>query len=275
MGELQEFSQLLPISSPKGEENCKNKKNFHNILEGGTFIKKSTAYLDFIHKHSNKYLDFIDQCREKAKRYSPEQLEKCHIHHIVPRHHYKVHQLPWESFNLPANLVKLSFEDHIKAHELRYEVYEEAGDKIAALSMKGLKEEGMLLMQREEGRAVNVKLKEEGRLMHDQNWQCDMAKRSMARPDALEIRSQAGQKGSKVRHQNRIISKKDRYLWFFRGEAFLCTFGFDNGGDLTRELNKAKGTKLLRVSPLIRGERKSLHGWSCECIKDLGSKEET
>lgn len=215
---------------------------------------------------SNQYLDFIKQCREKATGFSDEQLSQCQTHHIVPRHHFKSEQLSFDTFEFPENRVKLTFEDHVKAHELRYEVYGELGDKAAFISMRGLTEEGMLLMQQLGGKAANQIFKRESRQMFDPKFQKEMSDRSMARPDAREIRSEGGKKGNRKRHQNVTVRKEDRYLWFFKGTEFLCTFGFDNGGDLCKELFKAKETKLARVSPLIKGQKKSLYGWSCQKI---------
>ena len=225
------------------------------------------AYDDFKKNRSNKYLDFIFECREKYPAYSQEKQKSCYAHHIVPRHHYKNHELNMETFDLPANTVRLTFEDHIKAHEIRYEVYQEYGDLMAARHMSGLTEEGMTLMQKAGGQAVNVKFKKEGRLMYDPECQAEMAGRSMARPDAREIRSKGGKKGGTKRQENRIIRVEDRYEWCVDGQPFLCTFNFNSGGDLLKDLYTARPTKLQRVSPLINGTKKKLHGWSCKKIE--------
>lgn len=212
------------------------------------------------------YLDFIEKCREKEKNYSSEDLQKCQTHHIVPRHHYKANQLPWKTFDLENNRVQLTFEDHVKAHKIRFETYGEFGDLLAYQKMESLTKEGFRAMQKAGGQVVNLKFKREGRMMYNSEFQKEMAKRSIARPDAREIRSDAGKKGNRKRHQNRTVKKEDAYLWFFQKTPFLCTFGFDNGGDLCKELNRAQPTKLQRVWPLIKGHKKSLYGWSCEKI---------
>lgn len=221
-------------------------------------------------------MDFIDKCREKAEKLSAEQLADCQTHHIVPRHHYKNHALNWETFDAAENRVKLSFEDHVKAHQLRYEVYQEPyqepyqeyGDKFAVTRMLELTKEGMRAMQQAGGQAVNLRWKREGRLMYDREFQKQMGQRSMARPDALEIRSRGGRVGNLRRHRNVTVREEDKYLWCWNGEPFLCTFGFDNGGELCKALFEAKETRLARVSPLIQGFRKSAYGWSCQKIED-------
>lgn len=139
--------------------------------------------------------------------------------------------------------------------------------------MLELTEEGMRSMQQAGGQAVNAQFKKEGRLMHNREWQKEMARRSMARPDALETRSRGGKTASQKRHKDRIVRVEDRYLWYVNGNAFMCTFGFDNSGDLLRALNEARPTPPQRVSPLISGYRKKLYGWSCKKL-DNNSHEE-
>lgn len=234
--------------------------------------KLTQAYEDFKQNVSNKYLDFIQECRDKYKSYSKEEQDACYTHHIVPKHHYRTHHLNKSTFNLPTNTVRLTFEDHLKAHELRYEVYNEYGDLSAFKRMSGLQQEGMRAMQQAGGQAVNLKYKEEGRFMHNSDWQKEMAKRSMSRSDALQIRSEGGKKGGRKRHENRVVRMEDRYEWLVEGQPFLCTFNFNSGGDLLRALQAARPTNLQRVSPLLNGERARLHGWSCRKIEDVPSE---
>lgn len=235
--------------------------------------KPTKAFQDFLQGVSNPYLDFIEACRKKYRSYSKEQQDACYTHHVVPRHHYKnkTHGLDSSTLDLPANLVRMNFEDHVKAHELRFEVYGEYGDKVAFKRMQGLTEEGMRAMQQAGGQAVNVKFKKEGKLMHDPEYQREMARRSMARADALEIRSQGGKKGGKKRQANRILRIEDRYEWSFQGVPFLCTFHLNSGGDVLRILNAAQPTNLTRVSQLITGEWKRLYGWSCRKLEESSS----
>lgn len=234
----------------------------------------SQAYEDLQQNRSNKYLDFIKECREKARTYTKEQLDACYQHHIVPRHHYKNYKLDWDTFDLPENLVTVTHEDHVKAHEVRFEVYNELADKVAYTSMTGSAEK-FRAFQQAGGQAANRIFREEKRQMFDPEFQREMARRSIERPDARAIRSEGGKKGNRVRHQNVTVRKEDRYTWNFRAQPFLCTFGFDNGGDLLKELYKAQPTKLARVTPLIKGEKRSLHGWSYEKIEPDKANEQS
>lgn len=229
--------------------------------------KRSQAREDFKSGGLNKYLDFIKECREKEQNYSSEQLNSLSYHHIVPRHHYKKYNLDMGTFEAPENKVKVTFEDHITAHELRFEVYGERGDQAAFLRMKGHQEEGMRAMQQAGGQAANVLFKERGMLMHDPEFQKEMARRSLERPDALQIRSAGGKRGNFIRHQNVTVRVEDRIEWSYKKRPYLCTFGFDNGGDLLRALNEAIPTKLKRVSPLVKGDRQSASGWSCKKLE--------
>lgn len=52
-----------------------------------------------------------------------------HIHHIVPRHA--------GGTDSPDNLVELTIEDHAIAHEVRYRIYGDDRDRVAALMIRG------------------------------------------------------------------------------------------------------------------------------------------
>nr|QQY84810.1 hypothetical protein [Chaetophora lobata] len=166
------------------------------------------AYKDFKNNTSNAYLNFIQLCKKKAKQYTALELTKCQVHHIVPRHHFQTHNLDLKNLDIPENLVVLSFNDHIEAHKIRFNVYNEYADKLAYSRMSDMGPEGMLAMQQAGGQASNAILRSQGRIMHDPNWQKEMAARSMARLDARKIRSVAGKKGIRTRHANRTIVKR-------------------------------------------------------------------
>lgn len=95
-----------------------------------------------------------------------------------------------------------------------------------------------------------------------------MAARSMARPDAREIRSKGGKVGGRVRNQDRIITADDCYLFSYNGEEVLVIVNCRTGGEVLEQLNLYQPTKLQRVTPLLNGQRKSLHGWSCVKLDD-------
>nr|AWI68513.1 putative HNH homing endonuclease [Pediastrum duplex] len=230
--------------------------------------EKSLPFSDWINNVSNQYLDFIQDRKEARKKESGNVDEKLYSHHIVPRFHYKKYGLENETLDLEENTVFLTFEEHIHAHALRFLVYKEYGDAVAVNRMSGLQEEGFLAMQQAGGQAVNVKLKAEKRCMHSIDFQREMAQRSIAKPDAKETRSKGGKLGARKAHQNKTVRIEDRFEWSYKGTPLLCTFNFDNAGDIVRELYKVKQTKLSRISSLIKGSRKTGYGWSCKKITD-------
>lgn len=75
-----------------------------------------------------------------------------------------------------------------------------------------------------------------------------------------------GKVGGRNRNLNRAITKNDRYLFLFENKPVLCVFNCETGGDVLKILHSFKQTKLQRVSQLLKGERKTLNGWSCECL---------
>lgn len=58
-----------------------------------------------------------------------------------------------------------------------------------------------------------------------------MASRSLQKLDALETRSKGGRKGGRTRNLNRVITKNDRYLFYFEGTPVLCIFNCNTGTD--------------------------------------------
>jgi hypothetical protein len=69
-------------------------------------------------KQYKEYLDFIEKCR--AKMYDNELV--LHKHHIIPKHLWANEE---KSVNSKDNLVNLSVEDHIKAHLMLADCYDE------------------------------------------------------------------------------------------------------------------------------------------------------
>ena len=189
------------------------------------------------------------------------------MHHIIPKHRFR--DLPEEIAycNSKENLIHLSLVNHVKAHELLYELYNLFADKAAVLMLQGNKVESRRIWRQLGAEAVHKKLKADKANFWNLEFQKEMGKRSLARPDALEIRSKGGRKGGRVRNLDRAIGKNDRYVFFFEKVAVMCIFNCQTGGDVLLELNKFKQTSLKRTSPLLNGSRKTLNGWSCEKLE--------
>lgn len=166
--------------------------------------------------------------------------------------------------NSSENLIYLTVEEHVKAHQILYELYGKAADNAAVQMLQGDKAESRRIWRAEGAKAVHKKLKAEGRTLWDKKYQKEMSDRSMSRPDALLTRSEGGKKGGRTRNLNRAITKFDRYLFYFNDKPVLCCLNCETGGDVLRQLHAFKQTNLIRASQLLNGSRKSLHGWSCE-----------
>jgi len=94
-----------------------------------------------------------------------------------------------------------------------------------------------------------------------------MATRSLARPDALEIRSRGGRIGGINRNLGIAIKSNDRYLFFYKGQPVLCIINCETGGQVMEQLQLYKQTNMKRVTPLLKGSRATAYGWRCEKIE--------
>jgi len=109
-------------------------------------------------------------------------------------------------------------------------------------------------------------MKEKGKTFWDPLFQKEMAKRAIEKSGALAARSASGKIGGRKRNLNRILTKNDKFLFYFEGKPVLCTFNCETGTDILTILQQYKETPILRVSPLITGARQTAYGWSCKKI---------
>lgn len=70
-----------------------------------------------------------------------------------------------------------------------------------------------------------------------------------------------------LRNLDRVIKQEDRYIFKYNGNNALCILNCRTGGQVLAQLNLYKQTPLKRVTQLLKGERKNLHGWSCIQLK--------
>lgn len=208
---------------------------------------------------NNAYFQFIEDCKTKIYDASVN----LQIHHIIPQYVLKKTAEGEAYLNLPENLVILSEDDHIKAHELLYEIYGNKQDQGAILLLKGSMNESRTIWKQLGAEKTHLIQKQNGTTLYSIDWQKEMAARSMARPDALEIRSKGGKVGGRTRNLDRVIKQEDRYIFSLEGTEVLCIINCRTGGEVLEQLNLYKQTPLQRVTPLLNGSRKNLHGWSC------------
>jgi hypothetical protein len=159
---------------------------------------------------NNASFKFIEECRSKT--YDRSGRLHQHQHHIIPKSMFDQsspeHRASCES---PENLIQLSLEDHIKAHQLLYEIYQRPQDRGAVLILTGRTAEAETIWQRLGAAASHESQEEMGITMWNKNFQREMAARSMARPDALETRSKGGKIDGKNRHRGVVSSSWGRH----------------------------------------------------------------
>lgn len=142
----------VPFSDPKEKvlENKPVKKKSKNILlkiakaiyfiqEDFKNIKNKEDLVIYLTNNPNSYNNFILDKLQNEHLLLPSTVKE--RHHIIPKHAGGLDD-PW-------NLIYLSSTDHVKAHELRAEVYKETGD-LLCINMRnknGLSAEEALLMR--------------------------------------------------------------------------------------------------------------------------------
>lgn len=200
---------------------------------------------------------------EKAKQPKGCQFLSLHLHHVIPNYYFNDNPDDEAFRNCKSNLVFLTLADHIRAHEILYQLYKDPRDKGAIFLLQHQTKHAQTEYRRAGAKAVHQKLKVQKRNFWSSEEQKLNAKKSLSKKDALVTRSQGGLKGGYKRQCNRIIVRTSRLLFYFQKTPFLCVMNCKTGGDVLRVLHAAKATPLQRVTPLLTGQRSSLHGWSC------------
>jgi hypothetical protein len=209
-----------------------------------------------------------------------------HTHHIIPEYvfnHSAATPADLEFKNSQKNLVFLSIEDHIIAHQLLYEVYGNKQDCGAILILTGQLAEASRVWKQLGAWASHNVQEENERQFWNQEFQKEMARlfrqrrnlsgapaplSSMARPDALLIRSVGGKIGGKTTKLNVAIKPHERFTFLYQGEAKVSLFNSSLGSQVLEVLNAVQPSKLQRATPLLNGSRKNLNGWSCVRLPD-------
>lgn len=192
--------------------------------------------------------------------------EKIHLHHIIPMYVFKETQTleDLQFMKSSENFINLSIQDHIKAHELLFEIYGNLKDFGALQILSGQLSEGVKTWKQLGAQSSHKIQKQNKKTMWDQNFQKEMASRSMARQDALQIRSQGGKKGRRMAKLGIAIQAYERYIFSYKGKQEICIINCQTGTEVLNILQFLHPTRLQRVTPLLNGTRKSLYGWSCE-----------
>jgi hypothetical protein len=267
-------TNAAPIDPPLVEDDIFNNMSLDNITDPDDLIQTETILQEaskplkqdnpniitwlLNEDHNNPYFTFLNDV--SVKEYPPGT--RTHIHHIIPKHLFK--RSAEEFFNSSFNLIVLSIEDHKKAHQILFDLYGDQKDYGAILLLQGSMNDAVRVWRQAGARATNELMRSQQRTVFNQEFQIEMGRRSLSRPDALETRSRGGRLGGRNRNIGRAIRPEDRYLFYRNGPEFLCIFNCSTGGDVLKELNKAVPTNLQRATQLLNGSRKNLNGWSCK-----------
>lgn len=230
--------------------------------------EKEFWFQHFQNEYNQCYFEFIESC--KNKNYS--ETTQMHTHHIIPK--YLLKSTPEESYfcDSKQNLILLSIEDHLTAHEIFANLYPDYRNQGAIDLLKGQCNEASKKWKQAGAYASHEEQRKNQTGFWDVQKQTDRARRSMLRPDALEIRSEGGKKGGRQRWLNKAITESDRYVWSYKGEPVVCTINCQTGGDIVTELQKVIPTPLKRVTPLLNGTRSTSYSWSCKKIQGFYKK---
>lgn len=82
---------------------------------------------------NNKYFAFIEECRLKTY----DEGTTLHVHHIIPKYVLNKTEEGKDYLNSDENLITLSDQNHLQAHGLLYEVYNNSQDRGACLLLQG------------------------------------------------------------------------------------------------------------------------------------------
>jgi hypothetical protein len=242
--------------------NRTNFSNKHNTKEKCMVFKKLTEWQEL--DKENRYFSFIESCRHK--KYGLEDGE-CHLHHIIPQYAFKDSPEDLAYCNSAENTIVLSCADHLRAHELLYSVFQNKQDLGAVKMLQGAVKESRRLWRQLGAAATHQIQKEKNQTFYNSEFQKEMARRSLALPNATENRSRGGKLGGVVRNLDKAIQANQRYVFSYQKNEVLCVFNCRTGGEVLKQLHSFKKTPLKRVTPLLKGERKTLNGWSCKLLE--------
>ena len=255
---------------------------------------------------NEEYYRFLDVCREKYKKQLQVDVESVPLeseeqstrvywqkHHIIPtfiiRDYLKKNQVtltPAEVQEVltfrplrgqpelrsgqesPENVIILTEEDHIFAHQIMAKIYGDPRDKGAVQLLLGGLADARTEWRRAGAAATHAKLKAAGANFWDSEVQKANAIKSASKPDAFETRSQGGKLGGRNRNLGVAITTKDRYLVFYENKPVFCVFNCETGGDVIKQLQAFKKTPIERVTPLLKGSRSSAYNWKLELIRE-------
>lgn len=220
-------------------------------------VFKSIQSFDF--NETQKYFSFIETCRNEI---IPKTVYT-EIHHIIPLSH--------GGTNIPENLIRLSYPNHIKAHQLIFEITENLVDSYIVNIMSGQTVEARKMFRQLGAYASHKKQKQLKGYIFTKEFQKKMAQRALISEKAKKARKKTGSIVGKKRQKNRIIKYEDKFLLTKNYMPILCITHCHTGGDINRIIAsidpvvaKAMSNSQIRMTRIIKDSTKSLYQWRCQ-----------
>jgi hypothetical protein len=189
-------------------------------------------------------------------------------HHIIPKflfNHTNKEEIAYMNSN--ENTILLTAEEHLKAHEIFSELYDDPRAKGAVLLLKGQMTSAKTEWRKAGAYASHAIQKANGTGRWDSALQKERAAIAMAKPDALEVRSKAGKVGGRNRNLDRVIKPTDKFIFSYNDKQVFCVLNCSTGGDVLKSLKHYNpSTQISRVSNLLNGKRRIDRGWTCNKI---------
>ena len=227
-------------------------------------IKNRDDLILYLKSNPNAYNDFMIECINREKT-TPLIIGDLKGHHIIPLFAGGCAQ-SW-------NLTHLTAEEHQKAHQLRYDIYQENGDKMALKFFKGfhpLKE--VLEKERRKLGLETQKKQKKGRFSPQQ--QAASGKIGGTLQTEAKISKYILKQGPVVRkfiEEGSIwVNKENKELVIIKPKAIQLVYEFQSifasslpDGEKKTNLLKVERTNFSSaIAKVIKGERKSAYGFS-------------
>jgi hypothetical protein len=108
---------------------------------------------------NNAYFSFLEEC--KNTQYPAETV--LHYHHIIPKYVFGKKPSPEDANFIDSleNIVCLSVVDHVKAHQLLFEIYGNPQDEGATLMLSGYESESRLIWRKLGAATTNKLMKDQ------------------------------------------------------------------------------------------------------------------
>lgn len=208
---------------------------------------------------TKNYFSFIEMCE---KEIIPENVYT-EIHHIVPLSH--------GGTNISENLIRLTYENHIKAHKFIFEITDNLVDSFVLNMMCGQTEETRRIFRQLGAYASHNKQRQRNHNMFNVEFQKKMAQRSLISEKSKKARKKVGRNLGWKRQKNRIIKYDEKFLLTRNHKPILCITRCNTGqeiGRLIASIDPVVSTVLiksqLRMTRIIKDPTKSLYKWRCK-----------